>query len=760
MTVDVLLPPRPMIGADLPMPDAVERVVGTLNFTVDHSVEGMVHGKLVRSSFPHATILDVDGSLASQMEGVLGVITGSDIVEAEEVPNPFFGLARRDQPPLAVGKVRYVGDPVVLVVGDTPAHARAAAEAVVVDYEELPYVVDPMEASLPGAPVLHEEWPGNECGEWKLHRGDVEAAMAGAARIFEANYRSPLASPVPFEPHVAIARWAGGRLEIWTATQWPSAVQQELAHMFDLPPEGVRVMTFPLGGGYGAKSQLKLEPLVAAAARIMKRPVRIELERDEVFLTVAKHPADMQIRTGVDPSGRFVAREIDLLYNGGAYAVLTPKAVAQGLLRAAGPYNIPNIRIRSRGVYTNTIPSGSFRGAMTNQAAFAYESHSDEIAAGMGIDPVQLRMHNLLRDGEHFASGQVMHDTHFHELVENVASAIGWSGVPPPVEAGKARGKGIGVILKTSAPGSRSEAKIELRSDGQVRVYTSSVDMGQGVRGTLAQLAAHHLGVDFEDVTVLDPDTGVTFDSMTAGSRTTFVADRAIRQACDDLKAELAALAGAQLQVAPELLRHESGAVVGDSPGVSRRYTEVLTGAGMASLTAQGEYRSDPSSALSDPDDIKGEISVHWHQGAVAMEVEVDLETGRVEVVRSHGAAWAGRVVNPTRARQQSEGSIIFGIGPALYEELVIVDGQVSNPNLSDYMIPSILDVPIALTSVNLESDQPDAEIHGVGEMTIPAVAPAIANAVAQAAGVRVRDLPISPEKVLREIVNRAGERR
>jgi CO/xanthine dehydrogenase Mo-binding subunit len=720
------------------MPDAVERVVGTLKYTVDHVVEGMVHARVVRSPYPHARIIDVDVSGALAHDGVLGVITGADVERAVEVPNPYFGLTRRDQAPLAIGKVRYVGDPVALVVADTPQNARAGAESVLVDYDELSYVVDPQEALSDGAPVLHEEWPGNECGEWRLDRGDVDQAMSQAAHVFEATYTSPMANAVPFEPHVAIAAWDGDFLEVWTATQWPSSVRGELAHMFDTDLEKVQVRVFPLGGGYGAKSQLKIEPVVAVAAMMVGRPVRLELERDEVFLTTGKHPAHMHIRTGVDTEGRFVAREIDLLYNGGAYAVMTPKAVAQGLLRSIGPYRFPNIRIRSRGVYTNTVPSGSFRGAMTNQAAFAYESHADEIAEGVGIDPLELRTRNLLEEGDVFASGQVMHDIHFRGLLEDVAGVIGWGeeSVPPP---GKAIGKGLAVIVKTTPPGTRSEARVEIRADGEVWVRTNSVDMGQGVLGTLAQLTAHHLGVDVGKVRVQNPDSS-TFDSMTAGSRTTFVADHAIGEACESIRRQAA-----------EIMADQGD---GRVPDTTPDYGEIMRETGITALVGEGVYQSTPSDALSDPLDIKGEVADHWHQGAVAVEVAVDVETGKVEILRCHGAAWAGRVVNPVRASQQSEGSIIFGLGPALFEEIILADGQVSNPNLSDYMIPSIVDVPIDLTSSSLESPDPDAPIHGVGEMTIPAVAPAIANAIARATGARVRQMPMTAERVLRAILD------
>jgi len=740
------------IGVDYPTPDARERVVGTLRYTVDHSVEGMAYGRLVRSPYPHALIDSIDTRAAAAMDGVMAVIAGADLVESDLVPHPYFGLARRDQPPLAIGKVRYAGDPVVLVVADTDSRARAAAAMVGVDYTELPYTVDPEEAAAPGAPVIHEEWPENQCGDWALHQGDVDAAMAGATHIFEGEYVSPPANALPFEPFVAVASWGESGLEIWTATQWPSAVQRELAHMFELGIDEVRVRVLPLGGGFGAKGQVKIEPLVAAASRLTGVPVRVEFDRDEVFLTTCKHPARVRIKTGVDADGNFIARDIDLVYNAGAYAGLSPSGVAQGMLRSPGPYRIPNVRLRSRGYYTNTVPSGSFRGAMTNQPAFAYESHTDEIAGELGIDPLALRLQNALRDGDVYAGGQLMHDVHFVDLLEEVAVAIDWAEPSPPAAPGKARGKGLGVILKTAAPGTRTEARVELNSDGTIHVHTSAVDMGQGLQGTLAQMVAHHIGAPYEMVTVSDPDTAVTgFDSMTAGSRTTFASGVAIHSAIETLRRKLAGLAAHQLGVGYEDIRHVAGgAVSGTGPVLS--FADILAGAGLDSLSGEGTYQSPRSPALDHPGEVRGEVSVHWHQGAVAVEVEVDRETGRIEIVRCHGAAWAGRVINPTRARQQSEGSIIFGIGPALYEEMLVIDGQVANPNMSDYMIPSIVDIPMELTSTSLESDDEEAEIHGVGEMTIPAVAPAIANAVAAAVGVRVRRLPLTAERVLRAI--------
>jgi CO/xanthine dehydrogenase Mo-binding subunit len=736
------------VGVDHPMADARDRVVGTIRFTVDHQVPGMLHARLVTSQSPHGLIRKIDTAEALRVPGVVAVLTGKDLEQSAAIPNPYFGVSRRDQPGLAIGKVRYAGEPVAIVLAETIGIAREAAVLVDVDYDDLPYVTEPWVAAEEGAPVVHDEWPRNECGEWHLHKGDVDRAFAEAAHVHETIYKSPSGSQVPLEPHVAVARWDDGRLEIWSSTQWPSAVQAALAHMLEKDLSDVRVHALPLGGGYGAKGQVKIEPLVAAAAVLVGRPVRLELDRTEVYLTVCKHEARIRMRSAFTEDGTLLARDIDLIYNAGAYGVTDPGAAGNALVRANGPYRIPDIRIRSRSFYTNSVPSGSYRGAMTNQVAFAYESHSDEIAALLGMDPVAFRRKNLLVDGDSYATGEVMHDVHFGELLDEVAREIGWGEESPEVTGGSTgvtrRGKGVAVILKTTPTPTRTECRVEVCADGRAIVYSSSVDMGQGAASTIAQLAADALGIDYDLVEVVAPDTHLTpFDTMTAGSRTTYCMDQALRDAARVLRASLAKLA--------------SGPDLGP-PGEG--FVEILRSAGLSSVSEVGVYQGVGGEGMTNPADVRGHTTVHWHQGAVAAEVEVDLETGKIQVLRCHGASWAGRVINPTRVRQQNEGCMIMGIGPTLFEELQVVDGQVVNPNFSDYLIPSILDVPVALTSAALVSEDPDAELHGVGEMTIPATSPAIANAVYQATGVRVTDLPLTPERVLRAIRAASDEAR
>lgn len=749
-----------MIGADFRMRDAEARVVGTVAFTLDHSVPGMVHAATLRSPLPHARIVAVDTAAARQAPGVLAVLTGADL-DADPGVEPYFGQQRADQPVLAIGTARYAGDPVALVVAETQEQARAAVALVEVDYEELPAVTDPVAAGRGGAPVIHQQWPDNDCGSWRLHLGDVEEGWRQSERVYDDVYTSPPASHVTMEPFVSVAEWAAdGQLLVWTSAQAPHAVHRALRRMFGLADDQVRVRVFNLGGGYGAKGQIRIEPLVACAARAVGRPVRLELTREETFQTVAKHAASVRIRTGVTLDGRLVARDVQVVYNAGAYAFSSPGATGQALTRAPGPYHLPHCRVEVVARYTNTVPTGPFRGAMTSQLAWAYESQLDDIAADLGIDPVELRRRNVLRDGQVYATGEALHDLHYLELLEDAAAAVGWGVPSEPAPPGRVRGKGVAVMIKNTVTPSRSEARLEALPDGRILIHCSSVEMGQGAGATMLQITADELGVDPDRLELGFPDTQVTpFDTTTSSSRSTGAMGSALTDAAGRLRGDLADLAAKQLAVAPGELDHERGAVVvRDDPARRKPYGAVVADAGLDRLVAEGVFATDFGLRYMDPQDVRGPVSNHWHQGAAAAEVEVDLDTGQIRVLHLHAGCYAGRVVSPLRVRQQNQGCLVYALGPTLFEELLVEDGQTVNTNLSDYMIPSILDVPEALTSTAIEHHAAGAELHGVGEMALPAVAPAIANALFHATGVRVRDLPLTPERVLRALLAAAAD--
>lgn len=720
--------------------DARDRIIGRYRFAVDRRLEGEVHAVAVRSTAPHGVIAGIDTSEVLEIPGVLAVVTGRDVT-ADESIHPYYGESRADQPVIALDRVRYVGEPVAILVADTRATAEEAAARVAVDIDPLPAVTDHDEAGLHGAPVLHDRWPDNECGRWTLRQGDAQRALSEAAFRHTATYHSPSANHAAMEPHCATAVWRpDGGLEVWSATQSVYPVRDGLAAIFGLSPARVRVRGDNLGGAFGGKLYLKLEGLAALAARKVRRPVRMELPREEEFVTSAKHAATVTITTGVDADGTIVARLVDIVWNAGAYALTTPRASRSGLIRSIGPYRIPNVLANSVARYTNTVPTGPFRGAMTGQVCWASESAIDEIAALVGIDPVEFRKRNVLRDGHTHATGEVMHDVHYEELLQAVVQGLESQQMARAPSEHKRRGRGVALLVKSTRAPSRSEATVVLNQSGEITVWCSAGEMGQGAAASMAELAASQLGVPPETVAVALADTESTpYDTTTSSSRTTFAVGLAVERACLDLCRQLQELSG----------RNAEGPVSAVAPADP---AGILRQADLVELAGSGSYETAPEVGRLD-ENSQGRATDHWHQGAVAVDLEVDVETGRIDVLAAHGASYAGRVVSPERARHQTEGGMVFGLGPALMEEIRYDAGHPTATTLSDYQIPSILDVPRQMGSTIIESLDPGADPHGLGENTVPPTAPAIANAIAAATGLRIRDLPVTSEKVLRAIV-------
>jgi len=726
------------IGKSVPMLDALARVTGTVDYMINLRLPDMLVGKIVRSQSPHANLLKVDTTDALQVPGVVAILTGADLGD-----NAFYGAKIKDQGVVAMSRVRYVGEPIAAIAAESEEAAEEAAMLLDIEYKELPAVFDGQEAVQPGAPVLHEDYPNNIFIHSKLRHGDMEAAFAEADEIFEDTFTSPLAQQASLEPHVAAAQWDGDRLTLWTATQAPYLVRRVVAGILDIEQEAVRVIVPPLGGGYGGKGHIRIEPVVAALARkVGGRPVKFVLSRAEEFFTVTKHAASITLKTGVKRDGTFTARQVTIYWNGGAYADASPLLVPQGMVRSIGPYRIPAVRVDSYGIYTNLPPAGAFRGAMSSQTTWAYESQMDIIARKMGWNPLEFRIQNLFVSGDQFATGEILHDVHFKECLEESARAM----KEKPADSSRKVGRGYGVMMKSTISTSRSQARMRLTDDGIVTLFTSTVEMGQGGHTTMAQITAETLGIPVEMVRVVGPDTDVTpFDSTTSASRSTNMMGNAVMATGAALTKKLVELAAPLMETPPEGLWLENGHVAADETSIS--FGDVLKRNGLDMLEESGEFAT---AFKMDPETGQGISTPHWHQGAGAVEVEVDTETGRVTILRYTAASFAGKVVNPRLANLQNDGNVIFGLGPAVMEEIVLDGGQPTNPNLADYAIPSIRDIPAELISICIESDE--GELHGIGEMTLPPVAPAIANAIEDAVGVRIKDLPITAEKVLRAL--------
>ncbi len=751
-----------LIGIALPSLDAEDRVTGTVKFTLNLDPPGVLHGQILRSPHPHAHIVRIDTSAAEALPGIVAVLSGADMAPDSEL-DPYYGSLLKDQQVIAIEKVRYVGEPVVAIAAEDVEVARAALELIDVEYEELPAIFDPIAALAPDAPWVHEgiskqppdggrvaiqaDAGTNIVQSFQLSHGDVEAGFAAADYVFEHTFTSPAANAVPLEPHVVVAQVAPGRVTVWTATQAPHNVRRQLAGIFRLPLEQIRVIAQPIGGGFGAKSHTKLEPLVAALAwKARGRPVKIVLSRAEDFVIATKHAVIMTFKTGVMKDGRLVARQATLRWNAGAYADTSPLVTRNGGLTGLGPYRIPNARVDSMSIYTNTPTAASFRGLAVNQVAWAGESQIDIIAHALDLDPLELRLMNVLEDGDTHITGETLHEVHYKNLLREAADKIGW-GKP-------GSGRGIACIMKGTATPSTSKARIRLDMDGHCTLLTSSVEIGQGAHTVLSQIAADALGLPIEQVSIVNPDTDMTpFDLSTSSSRTTYSMGNALLRAADDLKKQLRQAAADAFSADPEALAVEGGRVF--LPGDASRslsFAEIVQRMEQPFLIGDGTFTTQGGL---DPKTNTGIASVHWHQAVGATRVEVDEETGRIRVNDFHAAVYAGRVVNPAYADLQNQGGVVMGLGGALFEEMLFDSGQVLNANLADYLIPSLADIPTRLTSTSLESRAGHGDFHGIAESAIPTVAPAIGNALFDAAGVRLFDLPLMPEKVLRALRER-----
>lgn len=752
------------------MIDARARVTGGLELVLNVEVPGMLHAAVARSTRPHARIVAVDVSAAQRVRGVRAAMTGADLLAMKAI-HPRFGPVLRDQPILALDRVRYVGEPVVAIAAENQEAAAEAALAVDIEYEELPAVFDASNAIEESSPLLHEPAEGvgptfpdvvlnlhaghNVCNHFKIRKGDVERALEGATHVFEDEFTTPVVQHVALEPHVCVVDIdPSGRVSCWDTTQTPHFIANHLAELLELDASQVRVIVPSLGGAYGGKCYTKIEPLTAMLALRTRRPVRLALTREEEFVTVTKHASELRLTTGLDAEGRIVARRTRCLFNTGAYADIGPRLIKNGGYGSPGPYAIPNVWVDSYAVFTNMPPAGAFRGYGQQQAAWAYETQMDMIADRLGLDPLELRMANLLVEGDAFHTGEPVRDCHFKELLTEAATGVDWHAGDQPVRSGsRVRAKGFACAIKGTVTPSVSTATVRLNDDGSLNVLTSSVEMGQGLKTVLADIVRERLGLPMELLHVSGVDTAITpYDQQTSSSRSTFCMGNAVLFALDDLVANLRSLAADLLGVETAALE-VVGAEVRTPDGRRLSFGDVVRRAGAGNLIGHGRFRTEGGL---DRDTGQGVASAHWHQTAGAAEVEVDLETGVVEIVRYYSTTYAGRVVNRVLAELQSEGNVAFGVGQALFEEMDFDDGQLRGANLGEYQVASFEDMPRRLQVSLLEGGE-GAEVHGLGETALPAVCPAIGNAVARATGVRLTGLPLTPERVLSAVRERAA---
>jgi CO/xanthine dehydrogenase Mo-binding subunit len=757
-----------VIGTNVRRVDGVEKVSGQGLYAGDLRLPGTAYAKVLRSPLPHARIRRIEARKAAALPGVVAVVTRDNL----NVASNSFGAYVRDQQILATDKVRYVGDMVAAVAAVDEAVAEEALELIDVEYEELPAVYTIDEALKKGAPLVHEKLEGrkdpdygrggahiihdrsNICFHFRHDRGDVDEGFRAADFVFEDTFSFPSAQHYPMEPHVCVAQFDGEILHVWSATQSPFPVRQELARVFGLPFSAVRVIVPYVGGGYGAKSGIKTEGIAACLSRIAGRPVRLAFSADETFKTICQPRAKMTVKTGVKKDGTFVARRCEVYLNGGAYANSGPSVTEKAGYRAHGPYRIPHVLTDAYSVYTNTVPAGAFRGFGGPQVAFAYETHIDMIAQRLGIDPYQMRMTNLLERGESFSAGDTPIDCDLKAGLKQVAEAIGWESRAKENQESGSRKRGIGIATAVKDGGGTNKpanAAVKIFNDGSVLLSTGSVEIGQGAHTAFLQVVAEELSVPPERVRVAALDTHYTpFDKGTNASSATSIMGQAVQKAVQDARAQFLQAAAAVLRAPLSDICLDNGMVVCGEQKLSFR--EVMQ---RHFKDTEGEIWGRGFFKVPRDEQVPlGYPSPFWEIGLGAAEVEVDSETGEVKILRYVSLTDAGKMIHPVQCHAQDEGAAVFGFGQALFEDLVYQDGELINGSLVDYRLPRFDDLPESFTTFVMEGGGGPGPYgaKGMGEGGILAVAPAVANAVHNAIATRLQAVPLTSEMVWKAI--------
>ncbi|HET9349862.1 MAG TPA: xanthine dehydrogenase family protein molybdopterin-binding subunit [Burkholderiales bacterium] len=738
----------PQVGRSVPRLESWLKVTGRAEYVHNLRLPGMLYGKIFRSTVAHGRIKRIDVAAAQAMAGVYKVVTSRDVLQV--IPEPYYGPAFHDQPILALGKVRYVGEPVAVVLASDPHVAEEAVHLITAEYEELPAVYDEVEAmtskaivhdalkpagTFPDLKHLKGRTNTNVALDFHLRKGNSADAMQSAFRVFEHRFRTQQVMHTPLEPLVSVAESTESSLTIHTASQSPSFVRIEIARLLGWPENRIRVRVPFLGGGFGAKLYIKLEALVAVLSLMTKKPVKISLSMEEQFFTITKHASTFRIKSGVDKDGRIVARECEVWWNGGAYADIGPRVTQKSGFTAPGPYDIENVSIDSYALYTNLVPAGALRGFGIPQLVWAYESHSDMMARELGLDPVEFRRKNLLRDGRPQATGTVMRDAALEKVLERTASLLDW-GKPFDRGTGKVKmGRGIAIGFKACVSPTTSLAMVTVNGDGSCIVYCSTADMGQGSDTAMAQIAGEVLNTAAESITVVHSDTDVTpYDMATLGSRSLFHMGNAVKLAAEEVLQKLKTLRN-ELGLAadcpiPDIFKKKYGMQAGNVVG---------TGSYIPS------YKSPDANGLTD------NATPFWMVGASGAEVEVDTETGRVRITRLVNVADVGTPINPKIVETQLSGAAIMQLGFTLLEKMHFDEqGQLRNASFAEYKIPGLLDLPEEILNEAVTAEQRTGPYgaKGVGETGTFGVSPAIANAIHDAVGVRLTSLPLSAEAI------------
>ena len=742
-----------VIGRGIPRIEGESKVTGTSVYSADVKRPDALWGSFLRSPYPHARIVNIDTSRAAKLVGVKAIVTGRDVSPRLE------GCALLDKPVLAQERVRYIGEKVAAVAAAGRDDLEEALELIDVEYEELPAVFDPLEAMKPEAPVLHPDYAGykgiNKDESWRnvrsaerSHKGDIDQGFAESDRIFEHTFRTQAVHHAFVEPRAGLlAIDSQGRVDIWQCHQAPFLIRTWLAAHADLPEEMIAVHPVSTGGSFGGKQGSEDIICTYYLARASGCPVRyVESYAEELQDGQPRHAAVITLRTGVKRDGRLWAWDGKIFYNGGAYGARTPRNGMNGTFLMAGSYRTPHVRMEGYIVYTNRVPSGYFRAPGELQTLFAAENHMDMIAQELEVDPLEFRRVNALREGDTKPNGKPLRDPCALQVLDRVAEVSKWKRNRTQLPKGRPNvlvGRGISLGDRHIGSG-ESSAQLFLESDGFLRLATAVRDVGVGAYTMHRQVVAEVLGIEPElvRVEVGGTDTG-PYDEGVRGQRGTHVEGQAVWRAANDLIEILRNRAASHWKVNPDQIRWERGRIL-----LSGSKKQTLNLKDLAGIPADsspcgfGHWKA-------------GEVHTYAFQAMVA-EVEVDRETGQVTVRRLNLAHDVTKIINPIIYQGQIEGAVTQGLGFTLSEHLAVEDGRVTTLSLGDYKIPTIRDIPILTTSRVPANEGPGPfGAKAVAESGIGLVAPAIANAVYDATGVRITELPISPDKILQGLAER-----
>jgi carbon-monoxide dehydrogenase large subunit len=732
-----------VIGTPVVRAEGADKVTGRSIYAADINLPRQLWGKILRSPHPHARIRRIDASRARQGPGVRAVITG------QEIPGRFVGKTMRDMPVLCWDVVRFVGDRVAAVAAETPEAAEDALALIDVEYDELPAVFDPLEAMQTGAPRIHEDvarYDGapkdrlaldvpNGLTRLAWGKGDVEEGFRQADVVLEHTFRIPARHQGYIEPHAGIvAIEPDGRIQVWTSAKNPFGIRAQLAKALGIAEERIRVNVVSVGGEFGGKGDALDLPVAYFLAERSGRPVKIVMSYgEELTAGNPAHPTVVTIRSGVKRNGRIVARHLRVVHASGAYGALKPNAALATWHYAGGPYRVDHAFIEFLQIYTNTVPGGYFRSPGSVQTFFALESHTDIIARELGIDPAEFRLRNLIDEGDEDAMGQRLREVRFRQVLQAALKAAGWQKPKPRGNIGR------GVALYGRHIGGDDTGVIlTAELDGSFTLISPIPDQGAGTHTILRQVVAEELRIPVERVRVHvgDTDTAPRDSGGARASRVTYVASRAVVKACGELRVQLTAQAARMLECAPEQVEFRNGKFcLREDPAQQLLLRKVIARAGpplTVNVTADAPY----------PEDVT-------YICAQVAEVEVDPETGKIDVQRFVSAHDVGMIMNPLTHQGQIDGGVIMGLGQALTEELVMEGGIIVNASLGDYKLPTAADIP-KLKTVLIRSGGSVApyEAKAIGEFANNSPPAAVANAIADAVGARLFELPISAEKI------------